>query len=96
MKISFSTCKIQRTKREFQNIAFRRSTSLTIKQKIHTISNLSEKAGFYCSDWFPLGSFTRLQVGFLFKKTEILAFKTQLAFCFLFRYRSSWMFVCCF
>ena len=57
---------LNKARRQFENIAFRRSTGLKIKQKINIISNLSGKAGFTCSNWFPLGSFTGLLVGIIY------------------------------
>ena len=52
---------IDRTKRQFENIAFRGCT-LAIRQKIESISSLSEKAGFTCFDWFLLDVFTGFRV----------------------------------
>ena len=53
---------VNTARRQFENIAFRKSANLTIKQKINTISNLSEKAGFTCFSWFRLNSFIGLKV----------------------------------
>ena len=53
---------INRTKRRFENIAFHWSTNRTVRQKIESISNLSEKAGFTCFDWFLLDPYTGLKV----------------------------------
>ena len=47
---------MNKAKRAFENIAFRKSVNLTIKQKIDSISNLSENAGFTAFDWFRLSS----------------------------------------
>lgn len=53
---------INEARRQFENIAFKKSTSLTIKQKINLISDLSDKAGFSCYSWFRLSSFVGLKV----------------------------------
>ena len=53
---------INKTTRRFENIAFSRLVSKAIKQKIELISNLSDKAGFTCFDWFLLDSHTALKV----------------------------------
>lgn len=54
------TSQINRAKHQFENVAFRSSVHLVIKQKINNISSLNDKAGFTCSNWFLLSSFTGL------------------------------------
>lgn len=53
---------INKTKRHFENIAFQPSVYRVIKQKIESISNVSDKAGFTCFDWFLLDSHAGLKV----------------------------------
>ena len=57
------TFQANRTKRQFENIAFHRSVNRAVKQKIEQISNLSGMAGFTCFDWFLLDSSTGIHVG---------------------------------
>lgn len=67
LKVLCILFKIKKTKRQFENIAFHRSVNMEIKQKIESISELSEKAGFTCFDWFLLDSHTALKVGASYK-----------------------------
>lgn len=59
VSLFFQICK---TKHLFENVAFKRSTNLTIKLKISLISDLSDKAGFTCFDWFRFGLHNGLMV----------------------------------
>ena len=53
---------INRTRRRFETIAFNRSVNCATKQKIESLSELSDFAGFTCFDWFLLDSKTGLKV----------------------------------
>lgn len=55
-KPSVSFGQILKTKRYFENVAFKRSTNLWHRQKIELISNLSKSTGFSCYNWFLLSS----------------------------------------
>lgn len=78
---------INRTKRRFENIAFHKRVNRVIKQKIESISNLSEKAGFTCFDWFLLDPYTGLKVGEVIQTYFLENLSKQLNFCYS---RSPW------
>ena len=77
--ISFSRIKINRTRSEFEKVAFRRSVSVWNKQKIELISSTSDKAGFFCFTWFRLSSFVFLQV----RRIRLRLISLEIQLCFL-------------
>lgn len=74
---------IEKAKHQFENIAFRPSVHLTIKQKITTISELDDEAGFYCSDWFHLSSHSGLLVCNLNLKLKVSKFSNLVTLCLI-------------
>lgn len=68
--------KITRTKRIFENVAFNWSTSWRNRQKIESISDLNDKAGFTCFDWFLLGSHKGVLLSFELIIYLLLLFST--------------------
>lgn len=58
-----SAFQIVKAKHELENLAFNRSINLSNRLKIESISNLSEKVGFQCFDWYILSPQHSLHVG---------------------------------
>ena len=57
---------MDKTKKQFENISFRKSVNLVIKQKIEAISDLSEHVGFTCFSWFRISTHAGLIISFEF------------------------------
>ena len=72
-------------------MAFRNSIGLANKLKIELISNLSEKVGFFCFDWFILNSFTGFKVRNLVLDNNLL--RIESFFLFLDRFGTRGPFV---
>lgn len=53
-----------KTKRQLEKLSFNRTVSIWNRQKIETISNLSDSVGFTCFDWFLLDSHRGLLLSF--------------------------------
>ena len=67
---------VDKTKKQFENISFRKSVNLVIKQKIESISNVSEHVGFTCFSWFKISTHTGLTISFEFTVYLLLLVQT--------------------